>query len=73
MKAILEFALPEDDSEFRAAYNGNSALVLLAALDEWLRRKVKYEAIPEEAKEVYAEVRQWVASEVEARRLPVWD
>jgi len=44
MKAILEFNLPEDDYEYnltRDAYRYKSSL---HEINEWLRRKIKYES-----------------------------
>jgi hypothetical protein len=73
VQAVLKFQLPEEESEFAAAQKGSLALALLGELDEWLRRKIKYEEGPADAKDAYDKVRQWLASEVEERRLPVWE
>lgn len=46
MKAILEFNLPEEQSEFDLAVNGAKSQVALWELDQWLRAQYKY--IPDE-------------------------
>lgn len=42
MKAILEFNLPEDASELKAANSGPAAFVALRSIDNWLRTCVKH-------------------------------
>jgi len=42
MKAILEFNLPEDQSDFDLAVNGAKAQVALWEMDQWLRAQYKY-------------------------------
>jgi len=42
MKAILEFNLPEDQSDFDLAVNGAKAKVALWDMDQWLRSQTKY-------------------------------
>ncbi len=42
MKAILEFNLPEDQSDFDLAVNGAKAQVALLEMDQWLRAQYKY-------------------------------
>lgn len=37
MKATLEFNLPEEDSEYRAALNGAKWQQVLWEIDDWLR------------------------------------
>jgi len=41
-KAILEFDLPEEQSEFENALNGVNYRILLGDLYTWLRAKWKY-------------------------------
>ena len=58
MKAIIEFNLPEDQSEYDLC---NKALDMRIALDgirEYLRGKVKYDTQDEKKWEVYDEVYQ---------------
>lgn len=42
MKAILEFNLPEEQSEFELASNANKYYSILWELDQHLRSKIKY-------------------------------
>jgi hypothetical protein len=42
MKAILEFNLPEDQSDFDLAVNGAKAQSTLWEFDQWLRAQYKY-------------------------------
>jgi hypothetical protein len=42
MKAILEFNLPEDKSEFEDASNGTKWKLLVWDLDQYLRSQIKY-------------------------------
>ena len=42
MKAILEFDLPEDETAFNYAVNGNDWNNAIYNLDQWLRTKIKY-------------------------------
>ena len=42
MKAILEFTLPEEDVEYRAAVDGMKALAALSDLRDILRNEIKY-------------------------------
>ena len=53
MKAILEFNLPEDQSEFDLAVNGAKAQVTLWELDQWLRAQYKYMADEEYSEDKY--------------------
>jgi hypothetical protein len=43
MKAILEFNLPDDDSEFNLANKGGKYYCALWEMDQWLRSKIKYD------------------------------
>jgi len=42
MRAILEFNLPEEQSDFDLAANGAKAQVALWEMDQWLRAQYKY-------------------------------
>jgi hypothetical protein len=44
MKAVLEFNLPDDQYEYNLANDAWKYKSVLINLNEWLRRKVKYEA-----------------------------
>ena len=42
MKAILEFNLPEDNTEFEMAVNASKMYSVLWEMDQWLRAQYKY-------------------------------
>jgi hypothetical protein len=42
MKAILEFNLPEDNTEYELANNANKMYSVLWDMDQWLRSNTKY-------------------------------
>lgn len=44
MKTILEFNLPEEESEFRKSIDAWKFIAVIQDLDEELRRKLKYES-----------------------------
>lgn len=43
MKAVLEFALPEDKDDFKLATDGHLWYQAILDIDEWLRQKIKFE------------------------------
>ena len=53
MKAVLEFNLPEDQSDFDLAVNGAKAQVALWEMDQWLRAQYKYMSDDEYSKDKY--------------------
>jgi len=53
MKAILEFNLPEDQSDFDLAVNGAKAQSALWEIDQWLRAQYKYMSDAEYSKDKY--------------------
>ena len=53
MKAILEFNLPEDQSDFDLAVNGAKAQVALWEMDQWLRAQYKYMSDDEYSEDKY--------------------
>ena len=59
MKAILEFVLPEENTEFQSAIRGDDALAVLIELDEYLRSFIKYtpDDTPKEALDAYQAIR----------------
>jgi hypothetical protein len=44
MRAILEFELPDDETEFKLCTRGKDYYLVLWDLDQWLREKIKYGA-----------------------------
>ena len=58
MKAILEFNLPEDQPEFNNALKGGDWKHVCWEMDQYLRKRVKYdEGLTEEQLEVYEDMR----------------
>lgn len=60
MKAILEFDLPEDNSEFRNAVNANGMFSVLWDLDQHLRSKIKHGDLPSGEYRAYEDVREYL-------------
>ena len=59
MKAILEFNLPEDQSDFDNAVNGAKWSLVAWELDQWLRSQIKYtpEEISQDAFDAFEQCR----------------
>ncbi len=58
MKAILEFNLPEDKVDFDLALQGSDWKHVCWEMDQYLRKRVKYdEGLTEEQLEVYEDLR----------------
>jgi hypothetical protein len=58
MKAILEFNLPDDQSDFDLAVKALDMRIALDGIREYLRGKVKYDTHDEKKWEAYDEVYQ---------------
>jgi hypothetical protein len=60
MKAILEFNLPEDKSDFIIAQNGIKYYCAIRDIEDLLRKKVKYESdkYTNEQMQVIEEIRE---------------
>ena len=58
MKAILEFNLPEDKVDFDLALKGSDWKHVCWEMDQYLRKRVKYDdGLTEEQLEVYEDMR----------------
>ena len=58
MKAILEFNLPEDKQDFNLATKASDWWYVCWRMDQYLRKRVKYEeSITEDQREVYEDMR----------------
>jgi hypothetical protein len=53
MKAILEFDLPEDKTDFEAAINGHKYKSAHWELDQLLRSEIKYKDLSEDTYKAY--------------------
>jgi hypothetical protein len=56
-KATLVFKLPEEKDEYQWATEGFKYLRTIEDLDDYLRRKLKYEELTEEQDRIYQEIR----------------
>ena len=58
MEAILKFTLPEDQPEFNTAIKGSDWKHVCWQMDQYLRKRVKYdESLSEEQREVYEDMK----------------
>lgn len=75
MKGVLEFNLPEEQSEFRDAQNGSGYLGVIQEFDNYLRGIIKYgsEGITEQQLEVYEKVRDKLHEEMNAAGYSIWE
>jgi hypothetical protein len=53
MKAILEFDLPEDNTDFQAAINGSNYKSAIWDFDQLLRSEMKYKELPDDTYQAY--------------------
>jgi hypothetical protein len=53
MKAILEFDLPEENTDFQAAINGHNYNSAIWDFDQLLRSEMKYKELSEETYKAY--------------------
>jgi hypothetical protein len=58
MKAVLEFDLPEDNSDFQAAINGNNYKNAIWDFDQLLRSEMKHKELSDETYEAYKYCRE---------------
>lgn len=66
MKATLEFNLPEEEDEYKCAMNGRAYRAVLIEMDEMLRRRLKYEDLPEAISETIQLIRDNLYEYLEA-------
>ena len=69
MKAILEFNLPEETDEHSYAINGAAYRIVIEAVLEHIRRRLKYEDQTVERQQVYEELRAVIIEELYVRGL----
>jgi hypothetical protein len=53
MKAVLEFDLPEDNSDFQAAINGSNYKNAIWDFDQLLRSEMKYKELSDDTYQAY--------------------
>lgn len=54
MKAILEFNLPEEQTEFENAVDAQKMLSVIWNMNQWLRKQIKYAPDDMSKEELYA-------------------
>ncbi len=60
-KAVLEFDLPEENTEFKEAVNGGKYIMVLQELDNFLRSECKYnDTISEDTHNAFDKVRDQI-------------
>lgn len=70
MKAVLEFNLPEEESDFNLACKGKDWWYVCWNLDQYLRKQLKYnDNISEDAREVYEDLRHKLWEEISDRNI----
>ena len=70
MKAILQFNIPEEESEYCAAINGTKFYLVCLDMDTWLRNKIKH--VPEEnpwSTEPYEQMRDCLHELMDNRKI----
>jgi hypothetical protein len=60
MKAVLEFDLPEDKTDFEAAINGHNYKSAIWDFDQLLRSEMKYKELSDETYQAY----KWCRAEL---------
>ena len=60
MMGILEFTLPDEQEDFDAAVNGMEYLGVIHAMDEELRKILKYEPSPQISEEKIRDLRRFL-------------
>ena len=75
MKGLLEFNLPEEQSEFRDAQNGSGYLGVIQEFDNYLRSVIKYESdgLSKEELSVYEKVRERLYEEMNSAGYTIWE
>jgi hypothetical protein len=53
MKAVLEFDLPEDNSDFQSAINGSNYKNAIWDFDQLLRSEMKYKELSDDTYQAY--------------------
>ena len=53
MKAILEYFLPEENSDFQAAINGENYRSAISEFDQLLRSEMKYKELTDDTYKAY--------------------
>ena len=73
MRAILEFELPSQRTEYRDAIEGTQCRLVLWDLEQWFRNRVKYEIGPEEELPGLEAARKALHEFLEDHRIDIWE
>ena len=65
MKAILEFDLPKERDDHQLAMEGSRWRNVCYDINEWLRKKLKHEDLPEWDQKLYEEVKDMVSTTID--------
>lgn len=58
MEGILKFELPREEVEFKQAVNAGNAYAALWDFNQHLRKKIKYEDLPEHELAIYDRIKE---------------
>ena len=64
MKAILQFTLPAEEAEFKAAQQGRDAKLALWQIDQRLREILKYGTPTKEEQRLAQEIRESIPADL---------
>jgi hypothetical protein len=74
MKAVLEFNLPEEESDFNLACKGKDWWYVCWELDQYLRGQLKYnDNISEDTREAYKDLRYELLQTISDRNISLDD
>jgi hypothetical protein len=71
MKALLEFDLPEDNTDFQAAINGHNYKSAIWDFDQLLRSEMKYKELSDETYNAYKWCREELRKILEQDNLQI--
>lgn len=69
MKAKITFNLPDEESEFQDAINGNAYKAVIWELDQYLRSQLKHNDLSEDVGEKVLEIRDELHSIIDTHSL----
>jgi len=73
MKSILEFNLPEDNSDFLTCIKAHEYKSICYDIYSYIRNRIKHEELSEETRAALESVRDILLSELDERNLNLFD
>jgi hypothetical protein len=76
MKAKITFNLPDEESEFKDAINGNAYKAVIWEIDQYLRSQLKHEEMSDETSERVLQIRHELHSIIQSHHLTmdqIWE